>query len=106
MILTIDIAGKEFQVTRDPSPKLDQQGEQRFNKESGLPMWATQVVVTDEDGGEIITIGTNGEKPDFGVGDLVEPVDLVAIPWATNGRSGVAFKASRIILAPELKDET
>jgi hypothetical protein len=59
-------------------------------------MWATQVVVTDESGGEVIRINTSGEPPDVQVGDVVKVSNLVAIPWATNGRSGVAFRADAI----------
>ena len=56
-------------------------------------MWSTQVFVLDETGGEVISITTAGEKPDVTVGQLVAVEQLEAIPWATNGRNGVAFRA-------------
>jgi hypothetical protein len=55
-------------ITKNPEPKLDHNGVQRPDKQTGDPIWSTQVVVTR----------------------------LVAIPWATNGRSGIAYRADRI----------
>ena len=34
-------------------------------------MWSTQVFVLDDDGGEVITVTTAGEKPNVKVGQLV-----------------------------------
>lgn len=98
MILTIDVRGKEFQVTKHPEPKVDHTGTQRASKQTQEPLWSTQIVVTDDDGGEILSVTTEGEKPPgVRVGDLVDIHGLVAIPWATNGRSGVAYRADRIV---------
>ncbi|WP_348774179.1 hypothetical protein [Micromonospora sp. WMMD1155] len=93
MKLYVDIQSKQVQVTRDPEPKNDQNGNQRSEKNTGRLMWSTQVFVLDETGGEIITITTAGEKPGVTVGQLVAVEQLEAIPWATNGRNGVAFRA-------------
>jgi hypothetical protein len=41
----------------------------------------------------VIAITTAGEKPDVKVGQLVSVSNLEALPWATNGRNGVAFRA-------------
>nr|WP_228532591.1 hypothetical protein [Micromonospora sp. ANENR4] len=89
----VDTASKQVQVTKDPEPKNDQNGNQRSEKNTGRLMWSTQVFVLDETGGEIITITTAGEKPSVTVGQLVAVEQLEAIPWATNGRNGVAFRA-------------
>jgi hypothetical protein len=97
MELNIDLSGKELVVTKNPEPKLDHNGVQRPDKQTGDPIWSTQVVVTDHTGGEVIKIATKGEAgPDVEVGDEVEVTRLVAIPWATNGRSGIAYRADRI----------
>lgn len=96
MILNIDTDDKDFQVTRMPSPKLDGKGDPRVEKGTGQPLWSTELVVTDDSGGEIIKITTAGEAPDVKVSDPVEVYDLIAFPWATNGRSGIAFKAREI----------
>ena len=93
MKLYVDTTGKQVTVSKDPEPKNNQNGNQRSEKGTGRLMWATQVFVLDETGGEVITITTAGEKPGVKVGQLVAPVQLEAIPWATNGRNGVAFRA-------------
>jgi hypothetical protein len=91
--LYVDTTGKQVTVSMDPGPKNDQNGSQRSEKGTGRLMWSTQVFVLDENGGEVITITTAGEKPNVKVGELVTVEQLEAIPWATNGRNGVAFRA-------------
>jgi hypothetical protein len=100
MKLYVDTAGKQVTASKDPEPKNDQNGNQRFEKGTNRPMWSTQVFVLDETGGEVITITTAGEKPNVKVGQLVSPVQLEAIPWATNGRNGVAFRALELKPTP------
>jgi hypothetical protein len=89
----IDMTGKQVTVSKKPEPKNDQSGNQRSEKNTGRPMWSTQVFVLDETGGEVISVTTAGEKPSVDVGQLVTVEQLEAIPWATNGRNGVAFRA-------------
>ena len=43
-----------------------------------------------------IAITTAGEKPNVKVGQLVAVSKLEALPWAANGRNGVAFRATEI----------
>ena len=93
MKLYVDTTGKQVTVSKDPEPKNDQNGSQRSEKGTGRPMWSTQVFVLDETGGEVLSVTTAGEKPNVRVGDLVTVEQLEAIPWATNGRNGVAFRA-------------
>lgn len=93
MKLYVDTTGKQVTVSKDTAPKNDQNGNQRSEKGTGRLMWSTQVFVLDETGGEVITITTAGEKPSVKVGQLVAVEQLEAIPWATNGRNGVAFRA-------------
>lgn len=93
MKLYVDTKQKQVTVSKDPEPKNDQNGNQRSEKGTGRLMWSTQVFVLDETGGEVITITTAGEKPNVMVGQLIEVEQLEAIPWATNGRNGVAFRA-------------
>jgi hypothetical protein len=94
--LYVDTSGKQVTVSKDPAPKNDQNGSQRSEKGTGRPMWSTQVFVLDETGGEVLTITTAGEKPNVTVGQLVSVSGLEAIPWATNGRNGVAFRATEL----------
>jgi hypothetical protein len=93
MKLLVDTMTKQVTVSRDPEPKNDQNGTQKSEKGTGRLMWSTQVFVLDENGGEVITITTAGEKPNVKVGQPVTVSQLEAIPWATNGRNGVAFRA-------------
>ena len=70
---------------------------------TGLPMWSTELTVkTAENGAQVITVTTVGQTaPQVSLGDLVEPVDLEALPWTNTDatgqtRSGVAFKATEL----------
>jgi hypothetical protein len=97
MILIIDTTDKDFVVTQAPRQKLDQAGEPRKSKERpGQFLYTTQLVVTDESGGEIISVNTDGTPGDLRPGDVVEVTGLVAIPWHTNGRSGTAYRAESV----------
>ena len=97
MKLYVDTNGKQVSVTKDPTEKLDgPNGRQKQERGTGRLMWSTQVFVLDDDGGEVITITTAGEKPNVKVGQVVAVSKLEALPWATNGRNGVAFRAEEI----------
>ena len=96
MKLIVDTASKHVMVSREPVEKADERGKQKVERGTGRPMWSTQVMVLDENGGEVIAITTAGEKPNVKVGHVVAVVNLEALPWATNGRNGVAFRAEEI----------
>lgn len=96
MRLYVDTQKVTFTVTRNPEPKNDQNGQQRHRKDDGAPMWTTQVMALDESGGEVINITVAGQQPGVTVGQMVIPVNLEAIPWAANGRSGVAYRADEL----------
>jgi hypothetical protein len=96
MKLYVDMTGKQVTVSREPVEKPDDKGRQKLERGTGRPMWSTQVFVQDDSGGEVITVTTAGERPNVKVGQVVTPVRLEALPWATNGRNGVAFRAEEI----------
>ena len=100
MKLYVDTSAKQVTVTREPAEKMEQNGRQKTERGTGRPMWSTQVFVLDGDGGEVITITTAGEKPKVMVGQVVSVSKLEALPWATNGRNGVAFRAEEIKTVP------
>lgn len=100
MKLYVDTSAKQVTVSRDPMEKTEQNGRQRTERGTGRPMWSTQVFVLDDDGGEVITVTTAGEKPNVKVGQLVSLSKLEALPWATNGRNGVAFRAEELKATP------
>jgi hypothetical protein len=96
MKLYVDTSTKQVTVSREPAEKLEQNGRQKVERGTGRPMWSTQVFVLDDDGGEVIAITTAGERPNVKVGQPVTVSKLEALPWATNGRNGVAFRALEI----------
>ena len=96
MTLYVDTCSKQVSVTKEATEKLEQNGRQKTERGTGRLMWSTQVFVLDDDGGEVITITTAGEKPNVKVGQLITVSKLEALPWATNGRNGVAFRAEEI----------
>ena len=100
MKIYVDTSGKQLTASRDPEPKTDQHGKQRNEKDTGRPLWQTQVFVLDETGGEVISVTTVGEKPSVRQGQLVTAVQLEAIPWSMeqNGkaRSGVSYRATTL----------
>jgi hypothetical protein len=100
MKLYVDTSAKQVTVSRDPAEKTEQNGRQRVERGTGRPMWSTQVFVLDDDGGEVIAVTTAGEKPNVKVGQIVTLSKLEALPWATNGRNGVAFRAEELKAAP------
>jgi hypothetical protein len=103
MKLIVDTGNKHVMVSREPVEKTEQNGRQKTERGTGRPMWSTQVFVQDNDGGEVITVTTAGEKPDVAVGQIVFLVSLEALPWATNGRNGVAFRAESMRSAPSVQ---
>jgi len=96
MKLIISTIDKQVTVSREAVEKTEQNGRQRQERGTGRLMWSTQVFVLDDDGGEVITVTTAGERPNVKVGQPVSLSKLEALPWATNGRNGVAFRAEEI----------
>jgi hypothetical protein len=96
MKLLVDIARVTFTVTKAVAEKCDQNGVQKKDRTTGEPLFTTQVMALDETGGDMLTITTAGAPPKVSVGQQVHPVELEAIPWATNGRNGVAYRASSL----------
>lgn len=95
MQLMIDTSRVTFSVGREVQPRTDQNGVQRKEKDSQLPMWTVQLVAVDARGAEVINVTYVGATPPkLTVGDFVAPIGLQAIPWAQNGKNGTAFRAS------------
>ena len=96
MKLYVDTKDKQVTVSKAPDEKRDQNGRQKTERDTGRPMWSTQVFVLDEEGGQVLSVTTAGEKPEVKVGQLVTLSKLEALPWATNGKNGVAFRAEQL----------
>jgi hypothetical protein len=96
--LLVDTRGLIFQVTREGVAKQDQNRVQKMDKDTREPLWQIQVLALDpERGGEVIVITLVGETcPNVEVGAFVYPIELEAIPWASRGKHGVAYRAKSL----------
>jgi hypothetical protein len=98
MQLEIKTQGVEFVVSRAPQPKNDNDGRQKADRDSGAPLYVTELVAMDDTGAEVIKVTTAG-APKVGKRQMVAVSGLVAVPWAVDGRSGVAFRADSVVPA-------
>ncbi|RCW44680.1 hypothetical protein DFQ14_104270 [Halopolyspora algeriensis] len=97
MRLIIDTSQVSFTVGREATPKTDQNGIQRTDRNTKEPLFAVQLVAVDDGGAEVINVTVAGANPpQVTKGQPVTPTELQAIPWAQNGRNGVAFRATAI----------
>jgi hypothetical protein len=94
--LLIDTVHKSFTVGRPFEPKRDDNGIQKLDRQTRLPLFTAQLVAMDERGADTIMVTIAGNPPQLTQGQPVNPVRLIALPWANNGRSGVAFRADEI----------
>jgi hypothetical protein len=99
MQLEIKTQGVEFVVSRAPQPKNDNDGRQKADRDSGAPLYVTELVAMDDTGAEVIKVTTAGQ-PRVTTRQLVAVVKLVATPWNIDGRGGVAFRAESITPVP------
>lgn len=96
MKLLVDVSKTTFMVTRGVAEKTDQNGRQKTDRNTHEPLWVVQVMALDESGGDMLNVTVAGVPPKVAVGQQVVPVELEAIPWATNGKNGVAFRAKSL----------
>ena len=86
-----------FTVTKGAEPKTEfGSGQQKLNKQSNLPEWVVEVLAMDSERGEVIRVTVTGDQPKVSQGQPVRFEELEAIPWANNGRDGVAYRAAAI----------
>ena len=96
MKLLLDTRGVTFTCTRAPMQRLAfETGQPKIDKSTGLQLWLVQVMALDQSGGDIISVAVPGE-PKVSLGYGVVITGLVAVPWAQDGRSGVAYRADAI----------
>jgi hypothetical protein len=97
MQLRVDTAGVRFMVTKALEPKIDFDTKaQKVDKRTGAHLWQIQLMALDESGGEILPVIVDTETT-FQVGEYVRVENLVAMPWSQNERSGVSFRAGKIV---------
>src|SRR5262249_34073643 len=93
----LDTAKVTFTVTKAPEPKTEfGSGKQKMNRASQLPEWVVEVLAMDSERGEVIRVTVAGDQPKVNQGQTVRFEELEAIPWANNGRDGVAYRAVSI----------
>jgi hypothetical protein len=86
-----------FTVTKAAEPRTEfGSGQQKMNRASKLPEWVVEVLAMDSERGEVIRVTVTGDQPKVNQGQPVVFSDLEAIPWANNGRNGVAYRAASI----------
>ena len=95
MRLEIKTDGVDFVVSREPLAKLDMDGRQKADRDTGELLFTTEVVAMDDSGAEVIKVTTGG-APRVSKRHAVSVVGLVATPWNMDGRGGVAFRADSI----------
>ncbi|MFC0005523.1 hypothetical protein [Micromonospora siamensis] len=99
--LLLDTSRVSYEVSVNPVPKLDQNGQQKFDRETKHPMWTVHLYALSENSGEVINVTVvSPTLPPVTVRQPVVPVDLEALPWVNDRdgkvRSGVAFRASAL----------
>ena len=109
MDLVIDTTGVEFQVARPFQPRLDKEGLQRRDKQGGtnLPLHAVQLVAWTEAGSEtvLVTVATDN-PPTLTQRQSVMVEGLQAMPWVSDGRPKVAYRARAVVPAGNGKSPT
>ena len=95
MRLPIDTSGMTFMAAAEARPVTDFETRQHRVDDNGELLYNLQVVALDPEGAQIITVKVPGD-PQVAQGAMLELRGLVAIPWAMNERSGVAFRAGHV----------
>jgi hypothetical protein len=103
--LMLDTTNVIYELSIPAVPKLDQNGAQKIDRESGQPMWSVVLYGRGHVGSQPwsavfnVTV-VSAEKPSATVCQQVVPTDLEALPWTSERdgktRSGLAFKASAL----------
>src|SRR5437764_6300689 len=97
IIDTSKAASGGLMVSRGFEPKVDiTTGRIKTDRTTGQELYTIQLMALDERGGEVITVTIAGAVREIPVMTPVSVVELEAIPWNNNGRSGVAFRAASV----------
>ncbi len=100
MKLVLDTSWLAFAVGSEPEPVIDFETKQHKTDDQGQPIYAVQLIASYRDDrsgkqkSEIVSVKLAGAPTTLPIGTPVKPVDLVAVPWATSERNGVAYRAA------------
>jgi hypothetical protein len=98
----LDTSKLAFTVTKPAEPKTEFGSEQqKVNRATKRPEWVVEVLAMDSERGEVIRVTVTGDQPKVSQGQPVTFSELEAIPWANNGRNGVAYRAAAIAPAAQ-----
>ena len=100
MKLYVDTSAKQVTVTREPVEKTDAERPSEDRARDGQADVVDAGVRPGRRGRRGHHRDYGRERPNVTVGQLVTVSKLEALPWATNGRNGVAFRAEQIKAAP------
>jgi hypothetical protein len=101
MRLLLDTTGMTFTVGSDFEPVTDFETKApKTDRATGAPLGQVQLICFYADGqgrprSEILIVKVPNPKP-VPAGSPVRVDELVANPWANNGRNGVAYRAASI----------
>jgi hypothetical protein len=104
MRLLLDTSDVVFLAGSQPEPVVDFTTKQPKRDRADRPLFQVRLTAfyKDEDGkdqSEVLTVKLTNPKPLPPMAP-VRVSELVAIPWANNGRSGVAYRAAAVEPAP------
>jgi hypothetical protein len=94
--LNLDLSGVTFLAGSAPEPVRDFETGRPKADPDGQPLYQMQLVVLQDGRTSVITAKATGTPPSVAQGAPVRVAGLVAIPWATDGRNGVAYRAGLI----------
>jgi hypothetical protein len=100
--LVLDTSWLTFAVGSEPELVIDFETKQPKADGQGQPIYAVQLIASYRDDrsgkqkSEIVSVKLAGAPPEVPIGTPVRVVDLVAVPWATGERNGVAYRAAGI----------
>lgn len=98
LLMTDDL---EFEVAQRAEPKLDQNGMQKLQAKTNIPLWSIDISAAGEHRGMMVFPVTVAapQMPVFNWREPVEVIGLEIIPWkSTNGDggAGVVYRAEEI----------
>jgi hypothetical protein len=96
-VIPVDVSRLKVLVVGEPIAQM-KAGEAVLDRTSGRPMWNLDVTLIGDGRAETVQLGLpeGGFPKGLGIGALVVPELLVAIPWLKDNRFGVMVRASSL----------
>jgi len=100
--LVLDTSWLTFTIGSEPEPVIDFETKQHKTDDQGQPIYAVQLIASYRDDrsgkqkSEILSVKLAGTPTTLPIGTPVRVAGLVAVPWATSERNGVAYRAAGV----------